>query len=113
MGKYLISFPARALVATGAELEAISVESRAMVAEAKAAGVWVFGGGLNASVTPVTVEGDGSTTGAPYPEFALLDGGFTVLEVPTRAEAELWAARFATACHAPQELREFHYDPES
>jgi hypothetical protein len=48
----------------------------------------------------------------PYPGSAL-DGGFTVLEVPSREEAVQWAARIAVACRCAQELREFMYDPAS
>lgn len=42
-----------------------------------------------------------------------LDGGFTVLELPTREDAVEWARRIAVACRTPQELREFMFDPAS
>jgi hypothetical protein len=42
-----------------------------------------------------------------------LDGGFCVLELPSREAAVQWAAKIAKACRCSQELREFGYDPES
>ena len=42
-----------------------------------------------------------------------LDGGLTVLELPSREEAIAWAARIAEACRCDQELREFGCDPQS
>jgi hypothetical protein len=60
----------------------------------------------------VLVAADGAVTDGTYPG-SHLTGGFAVLEVPTRSEAEEWARRFAVACRCSQELREFMYDPES
>lgn len=42
-----------------------------------------------------------------------LEGGYTVLELPSRAEALQWAARIAVACRCAQEVRAFQYDPAS
>ncbi|WP_210205619.1 hypothetical protein [Pseudaminobacter salicylatoxidans] len=44
MTKYLISFPSEAMVLTGEEFPIVSAEARAVIEEAKAAGVYVFGG---------------------------------------------------------------------
>ena len=107
MTKYLISFPSRAMDVTEAELPAVSDSSRAAVQEARDAGVWVFGGGIDGSVPTVMVDGDGSVTEGTYPETKQLEGGYAVLDVPTREEALAWAARFAVACRCAQELREF------
>jgi len=60
----------------------------------------------------VLVAGDGSVSPQTYPG-SELDGGFAVLEVPTRAEAVEWASKIAAACRCSQELREFMYDPAS
>jgi hypothetical protein len=51
-------------------------------------------------------------TNETYPRTELT-GGFTVLELPSREAAELWASKIAAACRCSQELREFLYDPES
>ncbi len=68
---------------------------------------------VNEDVPPVTVSADGTLSEPTYAAFARLDGGHTVIEVPTRSEAVEWARRAAVACRCPQELREFMYDPES
>ena len=112
MTKYLISFPSAAMDLAPEEFERAGVESRAVIEEAKAAGAYVFGGGIDESVAPVLVAADGSVTGETYPG-SVLTGGFTVLELPDRAAAEEWARKIAVACRCSQELREFMYDPAS
>lgn len=112
MTKYLISFPSRAMVLSEDEFAQAGVDSRAVIEEAKAAGVYVFGGGIDEGVAPVLVSDDGSVVSGTHPG-SRLDGGFTVLEVPTREGAIEWARRIAAACRCPQELREFMYDPAS
>jgi hypothetical protein len=42
-----------------------------------------------------------------------LEGGYTVLEQPSREAALEWAAKFAVACRCAQEVRAFQYDPAS
>ncbi len=113
MTKYLVSFPAAAMQVPEEDLPAVSEASHAVIREAKAAGVYVFGGGLNHEVAPLMVSADGTARHATYPQSRELDGGFCVLEVPSREAAVSWAARLAGACRCPQELREFGYDPES
>ena len=112
MTKYLISFPSDAMVLTDEELPRVAAESRAVIAEAKAAGVYVFGGGIDEQVDPVLVSADGAVSAEIY-SGSELRGGFTVLELPTREDALDWARKLAVACRCSQELREFMYDPES
>lgn len=109
MTKYLISFPSAAMDLTPEEFEAAGVDSHTVIEDAKAAGVYVFGGGIDESVDPVLVAADG-TTSTPTTH---LDGGFAVLELPTRDDALEWARKIAVACRTPQELRAFGYDPAS
>jgi hypothetical protein len=111
--KYLISFPSAAMVVRGSELEAAGRDSHAVIEEAKAAGVYVFGGGIDESVPPVLVSGDGTIAEGGYPWAPPLDGGFCVLELPTREDAIAWAVRIAKACRCDQELRVFGFDPAS
>jgi len=111
--KYLISFPGDAMDVAEDEFEAVVVASHAVIEEAKAAGVYVFGGGINDSVPPVLVAGDGTVTEGTYPGHTVPNGGYTVLELPSREAAVEWAAKIAVACRCAQELREFHYDPAS
>jgi hypothetical protein len=112
MTKYLISFPSEAMVLTDEELPIVAAGARAVIKEAKAAGVYVFGGGIDEQVDPVLVSGDGSVSTEIYPG-SQLNGGFTVLELPTREDAVQWARKIAVACRCSQELREFMYDPAS
>lgn len=113
MAKYLISFPSAAMVVSDGELEAVDRDAHAVIDDAKAAGVYVFGGGIDEDVPPVLVSADGSVAEGGYPWAPPLNGSFTVLEVTSREEAVAWAARFATACRCQQELRIFGFDPRS
>ena len=113
MAKYLISFPAPAMAVPDEDMPAVGEAAHAVIREAKAAGVYVFGGGINADVAPLMVAADGTVTNQTYPQTKELDGGFCVLELSSRDAAVQWAAKLASACRCAQELREFHYDPES
>jgi len=113
MAKYLISFPSAAMVVPPDEFDSVTRDSHAVIEEAKADGVYVFGGGIDESVPPVLVSADGTFTEGGYPWAPPLNGGFTVLELPSRADAIGWAARLAKACRCQQELRVFGYDPAS
>lgn len=112
MTKFLISFPSEAMVLTEEEFPIVSADSHAVIEEAKAAGVYVFGGGIEEEVDPMLVSVNGTVSDAIYPG-SRLTGGFLVLELPTRADAVHWAAKIAAACRCSQELREFGYDPAS
>ena len=113
MAKYLISFPSAAMVVPEGEWEAVGRDAAAMIDEAKAPGVYVFAGGIDENVPTVLVSADGSVTEGGYPWAPPLDGGFTVLELPSREEAVAWAARIAKACRCEQELRAFGFDPRA
>ena len=91
MTRYLISFPSGAMDHIPAEeLPAVGDAAHAVVQEAMDAGVLVFGGGLAENVDPVMVAGDGTITTGTYPQTRELDGGFTVLDTPTREAAVEW-----------------------
>lgn len=112
MTRYLISFPSSAMShIPREEFPAVGEAAHAVVQEAVDAGVWVFGGGLAEDVDPVMVDGDGSITAGTYPQTKELDGGFAVLDVPSREAAVKWAAKIASACRCAQEVREFGPDP--
>jgi hypothetical protein len=113
MMKYLISFPATAMEVPVEDLAAVGEAAREVIREAKAAGVYVFGGGINSDVAPVMVASDATVTRETYPQTKEFDGGFCVLQLPSREAAILWAAKIAKACRSSQELREFGDDPES
>jgi hypothetical protein len=110
--RYLISFPSSAMDhLPEEEMPAVAVAAHTMVQQAKDAGVFIFSGGLDEDVQSVIVSADGTVAAGAYPETAGLTGGFTVIDVPSRDAAVEWAARFATACRCPQELRSFGFDP--
>jgi hypothetical protein len=112
MTRYLISFPSGAMNHIPAEeFPAVGEAAHAVVKEAMDEGVWVFGGGLDENAAPVMVAGDGTTTAGTYPQTRELNGGFTVIDVPSREAALEWAAKIAAACRCAQELREFMPDP--
>ena len=113
MTKYLISFPGSAMDVSDEDMPAVGEAARAVIREAKDAGVYVFGGGINEDVAPLMVAGDGAVTNETYPQTREFNGGFCVLELPSQEAAILWAAKIARACRCSQEVREFGYDPES
>lgn len=113
MKRFLISFDDGAMDSLSAEeLEAASVDSHQVVREAKEAGVWIFGGGLQHQQASI-VDTDGTVTDGPDPETKVAIGGFAVIEVASREEALTWAAKIAAGCRCAQEVREIMYDPES
>ena len=95
------------------EMAAVSEAAHSVIREAKNAGVYVFGGGINEEVAPLMVAVNGKVTNETYPQTKEFDGGFCVLELPCREAAIQWAAKIALSCRCSQELREFQYDPES
>lgn len=113
MPRYLISFDDGSMDHIPAQdLPAVGDAAHAVVRDAKAAGVWIFGGGILRQQATV-VATDGSVSAGPTPERKPVLGGFSIIEVPSRAEAHGWAARIADACRCPQEVREIMFDPES
>lgn len=113
MTKYLISFPGPAMDIPDEDRAAVGEASHAVIREAKDAGVYVFGGGINEDVAPLMVAADGTVTHKTYPQTKEFNGGFCVLELPSREAAVEWAAKIARSCRCSQELREFQFDPES
>jgi len=91
---------------------AVGDASHEVVREAKAAGVWIFGGGVLRQQATI-VASDGNVSVGPVPETKAVVGGFSIIEVPSREEALVWAARIAKGCRCNQEVREIMYDPES
>jgi hypothetical protein len=110
MPRYLISFDDGAMIFPEEDLPDVDRAAHAVVQEAQDAGVWVFGSGLQSQRASV-VATDGTVTDGPYPETKEFIGGFSIVDVPSRDEALVWAAKFAVACRCAQEVRELMYDP--
>lgn len=113
MSRYLISFDDGAMAGIpDADWPAVGQASRAVVQDAKDAGVWIFGAGIERQRASV-VATDGAVSDGPDPEAKVAVGGFSIVEVSSRDEALEWAAKIAVACRCAQEVREILYDPES
>jgi hypothetical protein len=113
MTQYLISFNDGAMDHIPDEDWAdVGKASHTVVQEAIDAGVFVYGAGLERQRASI-VDTDGLVTDGPYPETKEVIGGFLVVDVATREEALVWAARSAAACRCAQEVREIMPDPET
>lgn len=113
MPRFLISFDDGSMDhISGEDLPDVSDAAHAVVREAKAAGVWIFGGGIHRQKSSL-VSMEGIVSQGPFPENKAVIGGFCIIEVSSHAEALTWGAKFAKACRCTQEIREIMYDPES
>jgi hypothetical protein len=91
-------------------LDPIMRELGAINDELRAAGSWVFSGGLHAPCTATVVrakDGDVLTTDGPFAESKEHLGGFTIVDVPDLDAALHWAGRIAQASTLPIEVRPF------
>jgi hypothetical protein len=94
------------------DMPSVGEAAHQVVREAKDAGVWIFGCGLLRQQSTI-VATDGTVKPGPVPETKAVVGGFSIIDVSSREEAHVWAAKFAAACRCAQEVREIMYDPES
>jgi hypothetical protein len=111
MTRYLISFDDGAMTFPEEGLPAVAKAAHDVVEEAKAAGVWVSGGGIDYREASI-VATDGTVTHGPFRAGSERLGGFSIVDVPTRREALAWAARIAVACRCAQDVRELMPDPD-
>ncbi len=92
-------------------LEPIMRDLDALHQEMKAAGVWVFSGGLHPASTATVVrvkEGDVLMTDGPYAEGKEHLGGFTIIKAPDLDSALEWGRKLAQAIGLlPIEVRPF------
>lgn len=110
MTRYLISFDDGAMKVPDEEFEAVGEAAHAVVKAAQDAGIWIFGGGVQRQRASI-VATDGTVSDGPFPEIKAVIGGFVIIDVPSRAAALEWAAKFALACRCAQEVREIMFDP--
>ena len=81
----------------------------------KAAGAWVFGGGLHAPSTATVVrfkDGDVLTTDGPFAEGKEHVGGFTIITSPDLDAALEWGRKLTRATTLPTEVRPFQGEAE-
>ncbi|MEJ3744424.1 YciI family protein [Actinomycetes bacterium KLBMP 9797] len=92
-------------------LEPIMRDINALKDEMRAAGVWVFSGGLHPASTATVLRAQDSDvlmTDGPYVEGKEHVGGFTIIDVPDLDAALDWGGRLARAIRAlPIEVRPF------
>ncbi|MEQ4208313.1 YciI family protein [Actinopolymorpha sp. B17G11] len=93
-------------------LEPIMRNIEAVNAELRAAGAWVFSGGLHSpgAATVVRLQDDDVlTTDGPYTEGKEHIGGFTVIEAPDLDAALEWGRKLARAITLPIEVWPMRY----
>lgn len=77
----------------------------------KAAGAWVFTGGLHAPSTATVLRPRGQevmVTDGPFAEAKEHIGGFTIIQAPDLDAALAWGRQVALATTLPIEVRAFH-----
>ena len=92
------------------DLAAVTEKLERLNAEIKAAGAWVFTGGLHApsTATVLRVRGDEVlTTDGPYVEGKEHVGGLTIVDADDLDAALRWGTRLAEATGLPVEVRPF------
>jgi hypothetical protein len=117
MSQYLLSvyYDERVPDPTPEQMAQMYQDVDALNERIKAAGAWVFGGGLNTPDTSTVVRQTGGeilVTDGPLPEAKEQIGGFWIIEAPDLDAALAWAKDATIACMGPVEIRPFQEEPE-
>jgi len=91
-------------------MDRIVADLDALNQEMRAAGAWVFSGGLHPPSTATVVRvqgGETLTTDGPFAEGKEHVGGFTIVRAPDLDAALEWGRRLAAATTLPIEVRPF------
>jgi hypothetical protein len=112
MKQYLLSvcYPPDGKQPSPEALQKIMRDVNAVHQELKAAGGWVFAGGLHPGSTATVVRfqnGEVLTTDGPFAEGKEYLGGICILRAPDLDAALGWAAKFAKAITVAIEVRPF------
>lgn len=98
-------------------LEKVMRDVNAVDQEMKAAGAWVFAGGLHPPSTATVVRirdgGEVLTTDGPFAEGKEHIGGFSIIRAPHLDAALEWGRKLARATTLPIEVRPFQGGGES
>jgi hypothetical protein len=97
-------------------MDRIVADLDALNQEMRAAGAWVFSGGLHPPSTATVVRvqgGETLTTDGPFAEGKEHVGGFTIVQAPDLDAALEWGRRLAAATTLPIEVRPFQDEPGS
>jgi hypothetical protein len=113
MTRYLLSIYQPEGASPGPEvMEHIAAELHRLNEDLKAAGSWVFTGGLHSPASATVVLANGMMTDGPYVEGKEHIGGLWVIEAADLDDALAWAARAAAATTLPIEVRPFQDVPD-
>lgn len=96
-------------------LEPVMRNLDALNQELKAAGAWVFAGGLHPPSTATVVrlrDGEVLTTDGPFAEGKEHLGGFTIIRAPDLDAALEWGRKLTQATTLPIEVRPFQGEVE-
>ena len=112
MKQYLLSvcYAADGTPPTPEALKNIMRNVRTLREEMRAAGVWLFSGGLQASTSAAVLRhqnGQVLVTDGPFIETKEQIGGITILQVPDLDSALVWARKLALATTTSIEVRPF------
>ena len=91
-------------------LEPVMRDVKALVDEIKAAGAWVFNGGLHPPGTATVLRlerGEIVMTDGPFAEGKEHIGGFLIVKAPDLDAALVWGRKAARAITLPIEVRPF------
>ena len=117
MTQYLLSiYQPDGNVPPADELAVIDRDLAVLRDELKAAGAWVFAGGLAESGMATVIHPRRETmpmTDGPYVEAKEHIGGVTIIEAANLDEALEWGRKLARATTLPIEVRPFLGDPEA
>ena len=101
---------------TADALERISRDLDVLNDDLRAAGAWVFAGGLHPPSTATVLRAQGGevvTIDGPYVEGKEHLGGFTIIRAADLDAALAWGRRLAEATTLPIEVRPFQGDAEA
>jgi hypothetical protein len=96
-------------------LERVMRDLDAVNEEIKAAGAWVFAGGLNSPSTATVArleDGEVLLTDGPFTEGKEYLGGFSIIRAADLDEALVWTSKLARAIGLPLEVRPFMEESE-
>lgn len=96
-------------------LEKIAGDVQTVQEEMRAAGAWVFSGGLHAATTATVLDPRGEQMpmiDGPYVEGKEHVGGLVIVRAESLDEALAWGRKVARATTLPVEVRPFHDEDE-
>lgn len=99
-----------------ADIDQIMADVNAVNDELRAAGAWVFAGGLHPSSTATVLRltgGEVMVSDGPFLEAKEHIGGIWVIKAADLDEALAWGDKAARACRIPVEVRPFQEEAQA